>query len=98
LTTFNYSELGLFPLPVAFAPCLSQLIYRWKNYDAADCQGLYLIIISPDLFSYFQPFSLALSRVGEFKIKLFMGGSQIDDSFVAVADVSATSAQIAANR
>lgn len=43
-------------------------------------------------------------RVGEwmeFKIKLFMGGSQIDDSFVAVAavdDVAATSAQIAAYR
>jgi len=37
----------------------------------------------------------------EFKIKLFMGGSQIDDSFVAVAavdDVAATSAQIAAYR
>lgn len=44
-------------------------------------------------------------RVGEFKIKLFMGGSQIDDSFVAVAAAAvpvavavATSAQIASIR
>jgi len=59
LTTFNYNAQAAFwhrlqhlhtPTPTPISDCsfhssprLSQLIYRWKNYDAADCRLFYLI-------------------------------------------------------